>query len=73
MANEIANMQPEIQPKESIESRITTMRGRQVMLDRFLIIDGTVYHVGASMKDIGKRLFAFTKMAMSKDFIISQL
>lgn len=41
--------------------------------DRFLIIDGTVYHVGASMKDLGKRLFAFTKMAMNKDIIISQL
>lgn len=30
--------------------------------DRFLIIDDTVYHVGASFKDLGKKLFAFSKM-----------
>jgi len=31
--------------------------------DRFLIIDGnTVYHIGASLKDLGKKWFAFTKM-----------
>lgn len=31
--------------------------------DRFLIIDNaTVYHLGASLKDLGKKCFAFTKM-----------
>lgn len=31
--------------------------------DRFLIIDEkTVYHVGASLKDLGKKWFAFSKM-----------
>ena len=32
--------------------------------DRFLIIDGggEVYHIGASLKDLGKKWFAFTKM-----------
>ncbi len=31
--------------------------------DRFLIIDGnTVYHIGSSLKDLGKKWFAFTKM-----------
>ena len=31
--------------------------------DRFLIIDGEiVYHIGASLKDLGKKMFAFTKM-----------
>jgi hypothetical protein len=31
--------------------------------DRFLIIDGTeVYHLGASLKDLGKKLFAFSKL-----------
>ena len=29
--------------------------------DRFLIVDGTVYHIGASLKDLGKKLFAFSK------------
>jgi hypothetical protein len=34
--------------------------------DRFLIIDGTdVYHIGASLKDLGKKLFAFSKINVS--------
>lgn len=34
--------------------------------DRFLIIDGkTVYHFGASLKDLGKKWFAFSKMDVS--------
>ena len=30
--------------------------------DRFLIIDNDVYHFGASLKDLGKKIFAFSKM-----------
>lgn len=30
--------------------------------DRFLIVDDTVYHIGASLKDLGKKLFAFSRM-----------
>jgi hypothetical protein len=30
--------------------------------DRFFIIDDTVYHLGASLKDLGKKLFAFSRM-----------
>jgi len=30
--------------------------------DRFLIIDEEVYHIGASLKDLGKKLFAFSKL-----------
>lgn len=125
MSNEITNIKTDIQPMESIESRILTIRGRQVMLDRDLAElygvetkalnqavkrnakrfpedfmfqlskeestdvqanlmsqnvmsslrsqNVTLNNVGASMKDLGKRLFAFTKMAMNKDIIISQL
>ena len=32
--------------------------------DRFLIVDDIVYHIGASLKDLGKKLFAFSKMAL---------
>lgn len=40
--------------------------------DRFLIIDrNTVYHIGASLKDLGKKWFAFTKL--EKDSIKSLL
>ncbi|GHV72410.1 DNA-binding protein [Bacteroidia bacterium] len=41
--------------------------------DRFLIIDNTVYHIGASLKDLGKKWFAFTKMAMFADDILQRL
>ena len=42
--------------------------------DRFLIIDDNVYHVGASFKDLGKKLFAFSLMeAMSADELIRHL
>jgi hypothetical protein len=30
--------------------------------DRFLIIDENTYHIGASVKDLGKKLFAFSKL-----------
>ncbi|MDE6247947.1 MAG: virulence RhuM family protein [Muribaculaceae bacterium] len=30
--------------------------------DRFLIIDEDVYHIGASLKDLDKKLFAFSRM-----------
>ena len=38
--------------------------------DRFLIIDDDVYHIGASLKDLGKKLFAFSKMKMGADRLI---
>lgn len=38
--------------------------------DRFLIIDTEVYHIGASLKDLGKKLFAFSKMAISAETIL---
>jgi len=30
--------------------------------DRFLILDKEIYHIGASLKDLGKKWFAFSKM-----------
>ena len=41
--------------------------------DRFLLIDNTVYHIGASIKDLGKKLFAFSKMEMPAKDILKQL
>ena len=39
--------------------------------DRFLIIDETdVYHLGASLKDLGKKLFAFSKLDIDARIII---
>jgi hypothetical protein len=36
----------------------------QLAHDRFLIIDHDIYHIGALLKDLGKKWFAFSKMAM---------
>lgn len=39
--------------------------------DRFLIIDKEVYHIGASLKDLGKKLFAFSKLEMPAETILN--
>ena len=54
----------------SVGYRVNTKRGIQFRQwansqahDRFLIIDQSdIYHIGASLKDLGKKLFAFSKM-----------
>ncbi|WP_461255550.1 virulence RhuM family protein [Treponema sp. R80B11-R83G3] len=39
--------------------------------DRFLVIDNTVYFIGASLKDLGKKLFAFSKMEIKHTELLS--
>ncbi|MCM1449027.1 MAG: virulence RhuM family protein [Clostridiales bacterium] len=39
-----------------------TLHAYQKAHDRFMIIDEEVYHIGASLKDLGKKLFAFSKI-----------
>jgi phage regulator Rha-like protein len=42
--------------------------------DRFLLIDKTeVYHIGASLKDLGKKWFAFSKMEKNSLIIFEKL
>lgn len=42
--------------------------------DRFLIIDNTdVYHIGASLKDLGKKMFAFSKLDIPSKVITDLL
>jgi len=41
--------------------------------DRFLIIDDEVYHIGASLKDLGKKWFAFSILNFSKEEIVGRL
>ncbi len=41
--------------------------------DRFLIIDSQVYHLGASLKDLGRKLFAFSKMGLDKGLLLGQV
>ena len=41
--------------------------------DRFLIIDDIVYHIGASLKDIGKKWFAFSKMEIAAGKVLTRI
>ena len=41
--------------------------------DRFLCIDETVYHIGASLKDLGKKWFAFSRMEQTTDELLSKM
>jgi hypothetical protein len=41
--------------------------------DRFLVIDGDVYHIGASLKDLGKKLFAFSKMGLEAGMLLKNI
>lgn len=38
--------------------------------DRFLIVDDVVYHIGASLKDLGKKLFAFSRMSIPASVLL---
>ena len=41
--------------------------------DRFLMIDETVYHIGASLKDLGKKWFAFNKLDITSSLLLSKM
>ena len=41
--------------------------------DRFLCIDDTVYHIGASLKDLGKKWFAFSRMEMGAEALLEKI
>lgn len=40
---------------------------------RFLIVDDAVYHIGASLKDLGKKWFAFSKLSLPAEMITNLL
>ena len=41
--------------------------------DRFMCIDDTVYFIGASLKDLGKKWFGFSKMGWATDELLSKM
>ena len=59
--------------KHNAQYRPIEVKQTKNIHDRFLIIDDTVYHIGASIKDLGKKLFAFSKMEINKDILIEHL
>ena len=59
--------------KHSQQYEAVTIDAVENVHDRFLIIDNTVYVIGASMKDLGKRLFAFFKMEIRPDELMKNI
>lgn len=60
--------------KYSIQYDNITLKTFQNSHDRFLIIDKKeIYHIGASLKDLGKRWFAFSKINLDIDELIKKL
>lgn len=41
--------------------------------DRFLCIDNIVYHIGASLKDLGKKWFAFNRMEITTTELLEKM
>ena len=41
--------------------------------DRFLCVDDTVYHIGASLKDLGKKWFAFSRMEINTESLLEKM
>ena len=49
------------------------IKGYKKSHDRFLVIDNTVWHIGASLKDAGAALFALMKMELDSSVILNLL
>lgn len=51
-----------------------TLKKLKTVHDRFIIIDRkTVFHFGASLKDAGKKVFAFSMLAINADDLLSRI
>ena len=50
-----------------------TAKGYKKSHDRFLIVDNTVWHIGASLKDAGSALFAIMRMELAPAVILGLL
>ncbi len=60
--------------KYNAQYRPVTVKVFKEAHDRFMIIDGNeLYHIGASLKDLGKKWFAFSRMDMGSFEILGRL
>jgi hypothetical protein len=59
--------------KHSIQYPQITVKTYKKSHDRFLIIDDEVYHIWASIKDVWKKIFAFSKIEINIKYLISKL
>ena len=59
--------------KHNAQYRPIEIKSFDKVHDRFLCIDSTVYHIGASLKDLGKKWFAFSRMEMKAEGLFSSV
>ncbi len=60
--------------KYNSQYRKITIKNFKDSHDRFMIIDNTsVYHIGASLKDLGKKWFAFSKIGLDANNMLDKL
>ncbi len=59
--------------KYNAQYKNLTLKKFDLSHDRFLIIDDDIYHIGASLKDLGKKWFAFSKMDKDSVSIMEKL
>jgi len=55
-------MEGELDKKSNLHFLQIAFSDRPVLFYSLDVVDDTVYHIGASLKDLGKKLFAFSKM-----------
>ncbi len=59
--------------RHNAQYRPVTVREFAHSHDRFLVIDDEVYHIGASIKDLGKKWFAFCKMELRAEDLLRRV
>ena len=61
----------DIQKHNSQYDPVSVVRTQNIH-DRFLIVDDDVYHIGASLKDLGRKLFAFSRMSFPVEMLLPE-
>ena len=59
--------------RHNAQYRPVTVREFAHSHDRFLVVDDEVYHIGASIKDLGKKWFAFCKMELRAEELLRRV
>ncbi|MBR4712744.1 MAG: virulence RhuM family protein [Paludibacteraceae bacterium] len=59
--------------RHNAQYRPVTVREFAHSHDRFLVIDDEVYHIGASIKDLGKKWFSFCKMELRAEELLRRV
>ena len=59
--------------KYNSQYKTLTLKEFDLSHDRFLLIDDEIYHIGASLKDLGNKVFAFSKIGVDSSDVLKRL